>query len=107
MDEWLRLVNAETEDELMDIMENTSIPEVKKTVVILRELSADEKIQQEAYYREKRLHDEATALGHARREGKAEGIAEGKADEKRAIAERLRRMGYTEEQIRQIVDTNE
>ncbi len=102
MDDWLRLVNAETEEELMDIMENTSIPEVKKTVVILKELSADEKVRQEAYYREKRLHDEATALGHARREGRAEGRAEGIAEEKKAVAQRLRDMGFTEEQIRKI-----
>ena len=108
-------------------MDNTSIPEVRKTVVILRELSADEKVQQEVFYREKRLHDEATALGHARREGRAEGeeiglakgraegrvegLAEGKtegrAEEKKAIAERLRSMGFSEEQIRQITDPDE
>lgn len=40
---------------------------------MLRELSADEKVRQEAYYREKRLHDEATTLGNARREGEAIG----------------------------------
>ena len=47
---------------------------------MLRQLSADEKVRQEAYYREKRLHDEATALGTARREGIAEGRAEGIAE---------------------------
>ncbi len=47
--------------------------EIGDTIVMLRELSADDKIRQEAYYREKRLHDEATALGHARREGEAIG----------------------------------
>ncbi len=34
---------------------------MNKTIVILRNLSGDEKVRQEAYYREKRLHDEATA----------------------------------------------
>ncbi|MBQ8132813.1 MAG: hypothetical protein IJ192_00115, partial [Clostridia bacterium] len=33
--------------------------------------------RQEVYYREKRLHDEATALNGARREGMEEGIAIG------------------------------
>ena len=33
-----------------------------KTTVILREMSADEQIREEARRREKRLHDEATAL---------------------------------------------
>ena len=108
MDDWLRLVNAETEEELMDIMESTSIPEVKKTVVILKELSADEKIQQEAFYREKRLHDEATALGHARREGIAEGeaigMAKGRAEERQNMIERLKKKGYTDEQIKDMFD---
>ena len=39
----------------------------KKIIVSLRELNADDKIKQEVYYREKRLHDEASALGSARR----------------------------------------
>lgn len=67
MEDWLNLINAETEGELMDIETNTQIKEVRDTIVILRELNADEKVKQEAYYREKRLHDEASALGHARR----------------------------------------
>ncbi len=50
-----------------------------KTTVILREMSADEQIREEARRREKRLHDEAIALNHARKEGIAEGIAEGEA----------------------------
>lgn len=103
MEEWLRLVNAETEEELMDIMEKTSIQDVKKTVVILKELSEDEKVQQEVYYREKRLRDEATALGHARREGRAERIAEGRVEERQKIIERLKRKGYTDEQIKDMI----
>ena len=80
MDEWLDLINAETEGDLMEIQNSTVIPEVNKTILIIRNLSGDEKIRQEAYYREKRLHDEATALGHARREGIAQGRAEGRAE---------------------------
>ena len=77
MEDWLNLINAETEDDLMAIQQTTQIPEVQETIVMLRQLSADEQVRQEAFYREKRLHDEASALGHARREGKAEGRAEG------------------------------
>ena len=76
----------------MAIQQTTQIPEVKDTIVMLRQLSADEQVRQEAYYREKRLHDEATALGSARREGKAE--------ERAAIAENMRKNGFTEEQIK-------
>ena len=43
-----------------DMCQTNDIPEVKETIVMLRQLSADEKVRQEAYYREKRLHDEAT-----------------------------------------------
>ena len=105
--------------------------EIGDTIVMLRELSADDKIRQEAYYREKRLHDEATALGHARREGEAIGmakgeqigmakgeqigmakgeqigIAKGRAAEKIALAEMMRQKGYTEAQIRKLLGNND
>ena len=70
-----------------------------KTIFIVRNLSGDEKIRQEAYYREKRLHDEATALGHARREG----IAQGRAEIRKEIAQRMREKGMTEDEIRSIL----
>ena len=56
---------------------------------MIRHLSADEKVRQEAYYREKRLHDEANALGGARKEGIAEGIEIGRTEERKAIAEKI------------------
>ena len=69
MEDWLNLINAETEVDLMAIQQNTSIPEVQQTIVMLRKLNADEQVRQEAFYREKRLHDEASALGSAMRAG--------------------------------------
>ncbi len=94
----------------MDIETNTQIKEVRDTIVILRELNADEKVKQEAYYREKRLHDEASALGCARREGLAEGLAKGlaKVEAKREseIVANLRKIGMTEEQIKSVLKTN-
>ena len=84
MEDWLNLINAETEGDLMDIQNTTTIPEVQRTIVMLRELSANEKVQREVYYREKQIHDEASALGTARREGieigRQEGIALGKQE---------------------------
>ena len=74
-----------------------------KTIFIVRNLSGDEKIRQEAYYREKRLHDEATALGHARREGIAQGRAEGRAEIRKEMAQRMREKGMTEDEIRSIL----
>lgn len=78
----------------MAIQQTTQIPEVRDTIVMLRQLSADEQVRQEAYYREKRLHDEVTALGNARREGKAE-LREEKISQ-------MRKLGFTEEQIQAV-----
>ena len=65
---------------------------IYKTTVILREMSADEQIREEARHREKRLHDEATARYHVRAEGRFERDA--------GLAEMWCKKGYTEEQIR-------
>ena len=78
MDDWLKLINAETEGELMDIQTTTLIPEVQETIVHLRTLNGDEKIRREAELREKRLHDEASSIRGAWREGRAEGIQQNK-----------------------------
>ncbi len=82
----------------MDIENTTQIKKVRDTIVILRELNTDEKLKQEVYYREKRLHDEASALGQARREGMAE--------RKLEIVKNLRKMGMTEEQIKIALGNN-
>ena len=123
MEDWLKLINAETEGELMELQQTTNIPEVQDTIVMIRHLSADEKIRQEAFYREKQIHDEASALNSARREGmaegeaigivkgraegraegKAEGRAEGRAAARHAIAETMRKKGYTEKEIVELI----
>ena len=111
MEDWLNLIDAETEGDLMNIQQTTTIPEVRDTIVMLRELSADEKVRQEAYYREKRLHDEATALGNARREGmaegeakgRAEGRAEGAAQTRKTIEDKLQQKGFSEEEIKELL----
>ena len=75
--------------------EATQIPEIKKAIVELRRMSASEKIRQEAEYREKMLHDEASALSGARMEGRAE--------ERQAIAIKMRNQGFSEEQIKALL----
>ena len=91
----------------MAIQQSTTIPEVKDTIVMLRQLNADDKVREEAYYREKQLHDEASALGGAKREGFAEGKAvgceEGREKERRAIIERLRKKGFSDEEIMDMI----
>ncbi len=87
----------------MALQQTTQIPEIREAIVVLRHMSADEKIRQEAEYREKLLHDEASALTGARMEGRTEGLAEGKAEERQAIADRMRAQGFTEEQINAVI----
>ena len=70
----MTLINAETEGDLMAIEQTTTIPEVAEAIVQLRQLSADEKVRQEAWYREKQLLDEASALDSSHRQGVEEGI---------------------------------
>lgn len=100
MEDWLNLINAETEGELMELETTTQIKEVRDTIVILRELNADEKVRQEAYYREKRLHDEVTALSYARREGEAVGLKKGVEKERQETIAKLRAMGMTDDDIK-------
>ena len=78
--DWLCLINAETEADLMAIEERTSDKEISDTIVRVRELSADDNEKMLAFYRERALHDEASNLKWARNEGKAEGIIEGRRE---------------------------
>ena len=51
------------------MLQNTNVPEIKKAVRVIHRMSDDEKLRELAEMREKALHVEATALGHAKREG--------------------------------------
>ena len=77
VEDWLNLINAEKKEDLMALEMSTKIPEVKDVIVKVRELSSDEKLRRLAFYREKRLHDEANAINGSRREGIKIGRAEG------------------------------
>ena len=103
IEDWLKLIDAETEGDLMAIQQSTTIPEVKDTIVMLRQLNADDKVREEAYYREKQLHDEASALGGAKREGYVEGKAEGREEERKNVTEKLRKKGFSDEEIKDML----
>ena len=111
MKDWLDLINAETEEDLMAHGETTQIPETKKSIVEIRYLSEEEKIRLQTEYREKALHDEANAMSEARMKGFAEGFAkgfakgfaEGKAELRRTVESKMRNMGYSEEQIKAVL----
>ena len=81
------------------------------TIVEYKILSEDEQQYWRDFYEEIRKHDEATALGHARREGiaagraevMAAGRAEGRIEANKAIAQKMRSSGYSLEQIKALL----
>lgn len=95
--------------------ENATTNESNHVTLILRELSDDEKMEYITEMREKALHDEATAMNAAEKRGekrgmekaRAEGLAEDREEGRKAIeaeiAEKMRKIGMTEEQINSIL----
>ena len=65
MEDWLALIDAETEGDLEEIEQSRTVPEIKEAITLLRELSANEKVQKEAYNRAKLLNDEVSASGYS------------------------------------------
>ena len=91
-------MNAESEEEL-DMLQNTNVPEIKKAVRVIHRMSDDEKLRELAEMREKALHVEATALGHAKREGIDIGIDIGR----NSVIEQMKLSGIPQETIDTIV----
>ena len=101
------------------MLEQTSVQEISQAILVLRELSADEKMRYMAEMREKALHDEATAIHAALEKGMAQGLAQGleqgmaqglekgKAEERQRIMENLRKFGLSEDQIQAALSEQE
>ena len=115
--QWLHLINAETEDDLMAaeaLAQKTNVPEIQDAIVRIRTLSADERARELAYQRELALHERATWEENLReaeektREAeektkKAEERAEKAEKKSAALIEVLKAEGYTEERIAEIL----
>ena len=80
---WLALFNAETEEDLAKL-EGLGVPVMAQAIGAYRQVVVTDEFKQLERMREDARHHEASALGHARREGKIEGKIEGfrEADEK-------------------------
>lgn len=106
---WLQLIKADTEEEF-NMLSNTQVPEIKKAVNVIREMSDDERIKEMVRFREKARHEEATRLEEAQQRGLAQGMERGLAkgmekgrEEERAnIIKILREAGTDEEYIKLI-----
>ena len=91
--------------------ENVTTNESNHVTLILRELSDDEKMKYITEMREKALHDEATAINAAKERGEKrgmekgleKGIEKGRKAREAEIAEKMRKIGMTEEQITSIL----
>jgi len=94
---WMRFMETQNEEELN--MLATKTPELKKAVGVLKELSADERTRMIAEDREKARRDMASRLNGARREGREEGREEGKLEGKLEVAQKMKAMGLSPEQI--------
>ncbi len=75
---WLKFINAESEDEL-DMLAETD-PQINKAVAVLKELSDDERTRMIEEAREKARRDEESRLRGAREEGLKEGLKEGQKE---------------------------
>lgn len=84
------------------MLSNTQIPEIKKAVNVIREMSEDEKVREMVRLREKTMRDEASRLESAINEGMTKGKAEGKAEERANMLKLMREVGVDEETIRKI-----
>ena len=73
---WLKLIDCESEEEL-EMLERTNAAPIKEAAYFIRRMSADEKVKERARLEEKRLHDEASIIGTARRQGLREGYERG------------------------------
>ena len=73
MEEWLALINVGSKEELMAIIDSATIPEDLDAGRTLLDFQADERLRQEAWYREKQMRDEASQLDDAYEEGREEG----------------------------------
>lgn len=91
---WLQFINADSEEDF-EMINQTNVPIMQKAVKVIYNMSEDTRIREAARLREKSLHDEASALGGARREG----IAEGEAN----IIAKMKAAGMTDQQINEIL----
>ena len=78
---------------------------MEETVNVVFDMSDDTRIREIARLREKAMHDEASALGNAKREGIEEGRAEGRTEGVEEVINKMRKSGMTEEQIKQILNS--
>ena len=76
---WLRLIKANSEEELNMVRENTQNPMIHKSIDTIKELNADVILREKIRQRDKAIRDHENDMEISRLEGREEGIAIGEA----------------------------
>ncbi len=91
----------------MTISENTNNPMICQAAGAILELNADEKLRQRIIDRKNALNDYNSEMSwnraEGRKEGRAEGRKEGRAETLSEVEQRMRKEGFTEDQIKRIL----
>ncbi len=87
----------------MTISENTNNPMICQAAGAILELNADEKLRQRIIDRKNALNDYNSEMSWNRAEGRKEGRAEGRAETLSEVEQRMRKEGFTEDQIKRIL----
>lgn len=95
---WMQFLNADSEEEF-EMLKQTNVPIINKAVNVIYDLSEDTRMREMARIREKALHDEASALSNAKKEG----ITIGEANKEAYLVANMRAIGLSEEQINAIL----
>lgn len=95
---WMQFINAESEEDL-DMLRQTEIPEIKKGIRVVKDLSADKLARERVRAREDAVREYNNAIHFARTEGKAEGAA----SERREIINKMKAAGMKDSDIERIL----
>ena len=96
LDIWMRFLAAETEEEIMQLAQQDA--GVHEAYAVLKEISLDEKLREEARYREKAWRDEFDRIQGAKKEGRQEG----RQEDRQEIVQYMLSKGYSSEEINNI-----
>lgn len=103
---WMELIKADSEEALEMVRVTTENPAIKKGIDAVYELNADTILREQIRQRDKAIRDYENDMAIAKSEGKAEGIMEGRKEERNMIVETMRKNGFTEEQIKLALGNN-
>lgn len=100
---WAAFFNAKSKEEFAMLNQNTANQNVQKAVTIIRKLSADEEVREIARKREEAVYTEISKMRAKYNEGMEKGLQKGVQKGIKIMADNLRALGVSEEQIREAI----